>query len=454
MATFYIDPDYGPGGDGTEATPFDSWADVTWTAGNTYLQKRGTTFNGSIAPTTSGTATARITISAYGSGALPIVQGGANQDALDMGRSGTRNYIDVSYLDLRGGTGTSRSGLFSQAGAATTVRENTVKYCKIKAANGAAVAIRGDGWVIEHNTIYDSEIDGISGDFRNATIRYNTISGNDTGLTNGDGIQLFGTHDCGLVEVYGNKITHPASSPKQAILLTCASGAARVFLNDVQGGTSAIALEVPGAEFWGNKVYGATNGVSILAANVRVMGNIIYDVSGGVIFTDTDGTAATIYGNTFKDVTLRAIYNTVGTVSWIAKNNIFLSCAQAIYVQDSITFESDYNDFFDCDTPFRINGTDYATLALYAAATSQEANGIDDDPDLNSGYAPQAAALSGAGTRIADIVLKDFYGKDIDKTPDIGAIQIWPARSAIASRSTMSRDAATRDRSGNRAAYG
>jgi hypothetical protein len=434
MATFYIDPDYDSGGDGSELTPFDSWADVTWTAGNTYLQKRGTTFLGSVAPTTSGTAAARITISAYGSGALPIIQGGADQDALNMGRSGTRNYIDVSYLDLRGGTGTSRSGLFSQAGVATTVRENTVKNCRITAPNGAALAIRGDGWVIENNYIADSEIDGISGDFRNATIRFNTIINNDTGLTNGDGIQLFGTHDCGFVEIYNNLIDHPIASPKQGIILTCASGTARIFCNEVIGGTSAIAMEVPGGVCFSNEVHGATNGVSVLASGCVVMGNLIYDVAGGIIFTDTDGTAALICNNTFADVTLRAVYNAVGTVSWTATNNVFLRCAQALYAQDSITFASDYNDYFDCDTPFRINGTNYATLAAYSAATSQDANGLDSDPLLDASYRPTAdSPCRNNATYIPGA--RHYGGKRMSVvSPTIGAHGYWAARSVADDR--------------------
>lgn len=65
MATFYIDPTAGSGGDGSFESPFNSWTSVTWTAGNTYLQKENTTYVGSILPTTTGTSSAYITVGVY-----------------------------------------------------------------------------------------------------------------------------------------------------------------------------------------------------------------------------------------------------------------------------------------------------------------------------------------------------------------------------------------------------
>ena len=67
MATFYIDPSAaGPGpGNGSLANPFKSWLSVTWSPGNTYLQKRGTTYAGMFRLTAGGTRLARITIGAW-----------------------------------------------------------------------------------------------------------------------------------------------------------------------------------------------------------------------------------------------------------------------------------------------------------------------------------------------------------------------------------------------------
>lgn len=151
------------------------------------------------------------------------------------------------------------------------------------------------------------------------------------------------------------------------------------------------------------------------------MGNEISDVAGGVIFTDTAGTGTKIYLNTFTDVTLRAIYNTVGTVTWTAHLNEFVRCAQAIYVQDSITFASDYNRYYQCDVPYRINGTNYATLALYNAATSQDANGVEEAPQAGGGY-----YLAGG---------KHYLGHSMSVvSPDIGARRYFEARDTVTTR--------------------
>src|SRR5438067_371324 len=65
MATYYIDPSAAAPGNGTLASPFKSWTSVVWAPGNTYLQKRGTTYAGVFRLSTGGTATQRITIAAY-----------------------------------------------------------------------------------------------------------------------------------------------------------------------------------------------------------------------------------------------------------------------------------------------------------------------------------------------------------------------------------------------------
>jgi parallel beta-helix repeat protein len=65
MATYYIDPSVPGPGNGTLASPFSAWTSVTWAPGNTYLQKRGTTYRGVFQLSASGTASQRITVGAY-----------------------------------------------------------------------------------------------------------------------------------------------------------------------------------------------------------------------------------------------------------------------------------------------------------------------------------------------------------------------------------------------------
>jgi parallel beta-helix repeat protein len=65
MATYYIDPSVPGPGNGTLASPFNSWTLVSWAPGNTYLQKRGTVYQGVFQVAASGTSSQRITIGAY-----------------------------------------------------------------------------------------------------------------------------------------------------------------------------------------------------------------------------------------------------------------------------------------------------------------------------------------------------------------------------------------------------
>jgi hypothetical protein len=83
MATYYIDPSAQSNGNGlSDTTPFDGWNHVTFTAGNTYLQKCGTEYSAA-APTdgcvyvisANGDANTITTISSYGTGAKPILNG-------------------------------------------------------------------------------------------------------------------------------------------------------------------------------------------------------------------------------------------------------------------------------------------------------------------------------------------------------------------------------------------
>jgi hypothetical protein len=65
MVTIYVDPTATGPGAGTLASPFKSWTSVTWARGNTYLQKRNTTYSGVFKLSASGTQFQRITVGAY-----------------------------------------------------------------------------------------------------------------------------------------------------------------------------------------------------------------------------------------------------------------------------------------------------------------------------------------------------------------------------------------------------
>ncbi len=115
MATFYIDPSAGVNGNGALATPFNTWASVTWAAGNTYLQKEGTTFNGSITITVGGSSEAtRVYVGTYTADGS-ILQGTTNRAKLNGAgtritlRVGAVNYVTIDSIEVYGTDGTGGS---------------------------------------------------------------------------------------------------------------------------------------------------------------------------------------------------------------------------------------------------------------------------------------------------------------------------------------------------------
>lgn len=72
-ATIYVDPgSSGTGEDGSMTKPFNSWTDFQLTDGNTYLQKRGTTYRSASQIFLNGKM--NVTIGAYGKGVRPVFQ--------------------------------------------------------------------------------------------------------------------------------------------------------------------------------------------------------------------------------------------------------------------------------------------------------------------------------------------------------------------------------------------
>jgi len=91
VATIYIDPSSPNNGTGTEESPFNDWASVTWTAGNSYLQKAGTIYRSQLTVGASGTISSPIYIGIYGGNQKAVVQ--IAEDAVEGIRISTRNYI-------------------------------------------------------------------------------------------------------------------------------------------------------------------------------------------------------------------------------------------------------------------------------------------------------------------------------------------------------------------------
>jgi len=78
----YIDPSRATNGTGTFADPRNTWAGVTWTAGETYLQREGTTFPETVTVGVSGTSGAPVRFGCYDASGAEVSPG-AGQWTID-----------------------------------------------------------------------------------------------------------------------------------------------------------------------------------------------------------------------------------------------------------------------------------------------------------------------------------------------------------------------------------
>lgn len=170
--------------------------------------------------------------------------------------------------------------------------------------------------------------------------------------------------------------------------------------------------------------YGSTiqSGISILDNSIYLYGNTINYSSGAysVGIAIDDGNIASVYGNN--------VVNNLGRLSSTGAGAVAL----ALETASSQLTGSDYNNLFCNSTGGgtnlvgKIASTDYATMAAWQAASSQDAHSISADPlyvsttDLHIRQ-DVVSPVSNAGTVIAGVAT-DYDGNVRDATtPDIGA---------------------------------
>ncbi|WP_285725674.1 NEW3 domain-containing protein [Psychromicrobium xiongbiense] len=170
-----------PSGDGSVASPFTTLAQANAVAlqpGDQLLLARGTSCQGTLQPKGSGTASAAVTIGAYGTGALPIVDGNGAQDAVLLSNV---EHLVVQDLELVNAThpGSVRNGLrltLNDFGKGTgyllqRLTIHDVRGGDTKGLAGSAgiqIAVTGsvtptwfDDLTIRNNTIHDVDREGI-----------------------------------------------------------------------------------------------------------------------------------------------------------------------------------------------------------------------------------------------------------------------------------------------------
>jgi len=437
MATYYIDPDWTGTQSGTEAEPFDSWADVTWGANNVYLQKRGTDTNSS--PQDAGAiSVANITLGAYGNGEKPIIRSSGQSTAVIL-NDGTTNclienlsFISDSFNTVAIISSTSNTNSF------------TIKNCHFDGAGNVnrIIFARGDGIKIMNSYLTGYTNNGVQSSSATDGIINNVL------VSNCHFYQDIGTNDAVVSKEYGT-VGDSSYWIVEGNLFTCLTGEEAI---DLYGGTGHIIR---------NNIITEANGWGIRAdsGDIEVYGNLIKNcntdgIQMGDLTTRHFGPAnptCSVHNNILIDCSIVLDYTQPVSYGKIY-NNTFI---QRSNTSPSINMDADdatsveiYNNIFDCNVAtwcidygggnasstgtvaadktisgnnifinpgyaslFRVEATSYTDIeALQAAESQLEIDSLEADPKLNSDYTLQTSSpCIGAGT--APLSEKDFNGK-------------------------------------------
>lgn len=382
MATFYINPDLDTNGTGTIGSPYNTWAGVTLTANNTYLQRRNTTYIGAAVRPQSQVSSANtpLTIGAYSNDVTgeddnpslpkPIINHNGGTNGVGAVFIDTCNYIVVANI-----AGTKSSAAL---GGGITVRRSQnwkIQYCEaydnehgicIQQDQASGTSTCTDG-TVENCVLYNNVSAGITfrwgavatAVLKRITIKNNTVYANGTGKEIGagsvsvpcGGIQSYSVYKTDTnvnyrnydLELTGNTVYANNGYGINVEMWDNEQKTSLVAYNTVYG--NGRSLDVDSHSVWIGNCF-----------NVRVEGNFIYNNfakkdgnagSGVGIFVDFNGVSPTggdgcvITRNYIRDQYSGSTNVTFGASSGIfvffntntkVFNNIIVNCRYGISV--------------------------------------------------------------------------------------------------------------------------
>ena len=388
QSTIYIDPTFsGSGQNGSIQAPFSSWSQVTWVNGNTYLQKKGTTF------TTTGTLYIAgrngITLGAYGEGERPaIVSSASGGRIIRFANSPNCTVRDLNISST--GTMVAQSCISVEGTSSNMLIDN----CEIHSAEWGIrmpVAVGTTGYRILNTTVHNCGDDGIyAKDVKDIQVGfchvYNInrkyLINPDQSYSAGDCIQITGNPTVAnalQVNIHDNILDHSnmgnkfclivvgdyysgtiernvmtGSSSSSCIYLWHSTGSVTVSKNVLQSGVYGIYSYVNDLQVHYNKFLNNNIGISVLPSSL----------------TRTNLTA---YNNVFYNNSNIAIAMNSASLpsNFVSKNNAFYltsSSSRAFLTSNSIV--SSNNNNFNVQHGNFINN--YSTLAAWRNASGHD----------------------------------------------------------------------------------
>jgi|GEM_PF-602816 len=431
QTTFYIDPGFtGTPQTGTITNPYSAWSQVSFANGNTYLQKRETTY------TTPGNIwifqKSGITLGAYGTGAKPkIISSGTGNKVVDFGNSPN---CSISNLEIYS-TGNSTTGIYFAGGCAN----NLIDSCEVHDCEwGIRITTTGGGNRVLHTLIHHTGDDGIYvKDVPNIEIGYCTIHSvnmkwfvnTDESYSSGDCVQMsstnnlnynihhntfdhsltgnkfcfisYGVNYTGVIE--HNTMIGNASGNNSCIYFHATTGTVTVRYNTLRNGSHGIYSYVDNLQLQYNKIKNNTFGIRVLTNhNLTALNNVFY-------------------GN--ESYGIASLGSTIVT----SRNNVFyLTSASSKAYSTGGTLISDYNDFYPEQAGF-ING--YNTMAAWRAATGNDTHGFVTNPQFVNPASDDFCLQSNSpcinnGTNVN--IPADFFGTAVPQagSTDVGIHEV------------------------------
>ncbi len=440
MATVYIDPTGTYNGDGTSQAPAtvgggvgakNTYVGLTWTSGNSYLQKSGTKYTGQVT-----IAASNVTMSSYGIGAKPIIDAN-NANNFCVYHTG-KNAVIIDGFEFRNSTST--SGVVIPDGSSTG---NIIRNCLFNGMpkRGILLGASQTGAIIDNNVFVSSVTpsEGVFSSAATSTISNNTFT--NTYTPKGSGI--FGIRVVSTTggDIYGNTIGSSTSdSAFYGVSLESVTGAS-VHQNTIIG-------------CWNGLVYPSGDGygiqLTLASAGNKVYKNIISTCNRGYLDSSSSGNG----GNAFYyNVVLNSQVNGIdfrgaSTVNpGLIYNNTVIhhplpagNAGHGVVVQVAGAKANIYNNLVTCDvagsdvqclslagpyTTININNnlyyatngahvaaldlTNYDSLSSFQSAMSgkativgKDSSSISSNPYLCSTYLPTLSSPGiGAGTNVA-----------------------------------------------------
>jgi hypothetical protein len=235
----YIDPSLAdPNEDGTIKHPYNSWSDVAWNDGNTYLQKTGTT--ATVSDIVIGAN--KVTLGSYGEGKPPVIVSATNEYMI----SGFEK-SDVTLHNLHLKALNAVSCIYFLGRSCVNI---TVEHCTLEGNENAFRAMDCQSVKCKYNTI-SSENEGI----------YSTASQND---------------------IYYNVF----KSTKNSVNIVGTSSKANVFNNVFINNTNAVSASYAELNLYNNIFYLSDESHKAISSNANKLNsdnNIFYPEQDGFI---------------------------------------------------------------------------------------------------------------------------------------------------------------------------